>query len=112
MEQALIRKLKPGMLAAYRALASGCVSSRKTELRCVIEATAPFAKKNPCDADGAFRSRVAGGCELPTALTIHHDRVSKAGRLDGVMLVIDAGNADGGRSQSRARRLFVSYARD
>lgn len=49
MEQALIRKLKPGTLAAYRAVAKAKGLSLEAELRAVIEANQPLPPKN-CSA--------------------------------------------------------------
>ncbi len=46
MEQALIRKLKPGTLSAYRAAASEKGSSVEAELRALIERHAPLPRKD------------------------------------------------------------------
>ena len=46
MEQALIRRLKPGTLEAYRAVARAKGSSLEAELRKVIEANKPPPKKD------------------------------------------------------------------
>lgn len=46
MEQALVRKLKPGTLDAYRAVAGRKGRSLEAELREVIEAHAPSPKKD------------------------------------------------------------------
>ena len=48
VEQALIRRLKPGTLAAYRAAAAERGTSLEAELRAVIEAHPP-ARKKDCD---------------------------------------------------------------
>jgi len=47
MEQALVRRLKPGTLDAYRSIAREKGKSLEAELRDVLEAHAPKRRKDP-----------------------------------------------------------------
>ncbi len=46
MEQAIVRKLKPGTLDSYRAFASEQGTSVEAELRALIERNAPLRRKD------------------------------------------------------------------
>lgn len=83
MEQALIRKSKPGTLAAYRPLASERGSSLQTKLRRVIEAKAPIAPKDTA-ALLALSDRLCAGTlqAVDSTPSIRRGRDSNAGRLE------------------------------
>ena len=84
MEQALIRKLKPGTLAAYRALASARGSSLEAELRRVIESNVPIAAKDSAALLALSDRLRAGTLEVADSTpSIRRDRDTNAGRLRG-----------------------------
>jgi plasmid stability protein len=83
MEQALIRRLKPGTLAAYRAHAAGKGTSLEAELRAVIEQHAPVPAKDG-DALLALSRRLRARTiqSADSASYIRHARDTNADRLD------------------------------
>jgi plasmid stability protein len=60
MEQALIRKLKPGTLGAYRAVAKAHGRSLEAELRDVIERNCPKIRMTPAERRAHSDALVAG----------------------------------------------------
>lgn len=86
MEQALIRRLKPGTLGAYRELAKAHGRSLEAELRAVIEAGVPQPVKDPARLlamSAAARARTIRVAE-PSDSTdlIREDRDTNHGKWD------------------------------
>ncbi|UZK69840.1 hypothetical protein OKW76_01900 [Sphingomonas sp. S1-29] len=84
MEQALVRKLKPGTLAAYRALAVERQTSLEAELRTVIETHAPKRAKDVEALTALSRGLRLRTHGVPSDSTpfLRQARDTNAGRLD------------------------------
>jgi plasmid stability protein len=95
MEQALVRKLKPGTLAAYRSAARAKGLSLEAELRAVLEANQPMLAKD-CEAllrisDEALAMTLPDGPDgSDSTLLIRWDRDTNHGKW------IDDGWGDNG----------------
>lgn len=85
MEQAIIRKLKDGTLAPYRAVAKAKGTSLEAELREVIERNVPVPKLDPA-ARLALARRLQARTLKPgedSTAYIRWTRETNAGRLPG-----------------------------
>ncbi len=85
MEQAIIRKLKDGTLAPYRAVAKAKGTSLEAELREVIERNAPVPKLNSAARLALALEMQAKTIGTPTDSTpyIRWMRDTNAGRIPG-----------------------------
>lgn len=85
MEQAIIRKLKDGTLAPYRAVAKAKGTSLEAELREVIERNVPKPKTDPA-ARIALALKIQAMTLMPggdSTAYIRWSRDTNAGRLPG-----------------------------
>jgi plasmid stability protein len=89
MEQALIRKLKPGTLGAYRAVAKAHGRSLEAELRDVIERNCPKIRMTPAERKSHSDALVAGMKMGSDSATIIHEARME---LDARRAQIDAGH--------------------
>jgi antitoxin FitA len=89
MEQALIRKLKPGTLAAYREVAKAHGRSLEAELRDVIERNRPKVRMTPEERRAHSDALVAGMKMGTDSLSIIHEARME---LDARRARFDAGH--------------------
>lgn len=85
MEQAIIRKLKDGTLAPYRAIAKAKGTSLEAELREVIERNVPVPKLDPASRLALARRLQAKTLKpnVDSTAFIRWSRDTNAGRLPG-----------------------------